>query len=50
MKPCRILVGWMLAALLLLSGVAWAQIVTEFSSGISSGPLGITTGPDGNLW
>src|ERR1700730_2683445 len=36
----------------LSSGVAQAQLVTEFSAGITAGsyPFGITTGPDGNLW
>ncbi|MGH8556631.1 MAG: hypothetical protein ACRESZ_04040 [Methylococcales bacterium] len=39
-------------ALLDLSGAARAQIVTEFSVGITAGaaPEGITAGPDGNLW
>jgi streptogramin lyase len=52
MEPCRILLGCILASLCLLSGGAWAQIVAEFSTGITAGaqPLGITTGPDGNLW
>lgn len=50
MKPCRILLGCMLASLCLLSGGAWAQVVTEFSAGISGSPLLITAGPDGNLW
>ena len=52
MKPCRILLGCMLASLCLLSGGAWAQVVTEFSAGITAGarPSGITAGPDGNLW
>jgi streptogramin lyase len=42
----------MLASLCLLSGGAYAQVVTEFSAGISAGsaPFGITAGPDGNLW
>ncbi len=33
-------------------GVAEAQTITEFSAGITAGayPLGITAGPDGNLW
>src|SRR4029434_7383036 len=41
-----------LASLCLLSGSAWAQVVTEFSTGITAGaaPFGITAGPDGNLW
>ena len=52
MKPCRILLGCMLASLCLLSGGVRAQVVTEFSAGISAfaGPFGITAGPDGNLW
>jgi len=53
MRPCRILLGCMLASLCLLPGGAWAQVVTEFGTGISAGfpaPLGITAGPDGNLW
>ena len=52
MKSCRILLGCMLASLCLLSGGAWAQVVTEFSAGITAGaaPYGITAGPDGNLW
>jgi hypothetical protein len=35
-----------------LSGGAWAQVVTEFGSGITTGagPLSIVAGPDGNLW
>jgi len=40
------------ALLGLSSGVAHAQVVTEFSAGITAGatPFGITAGPDGNLW
>ena len=40
------------ALLGLVAGDARAQIVTEFSSGITAGaaPDGITAGPDGNLW
>jgi len=36
----------------LLSGGAWAQVVTEFSTGITANaqPFGISAGPDGNLW
>src|ERR1700737_133301 len=36
----------------LSGGAAQAQVVTEFSAGItaSAGPEGITAGPDGNLW
>jgi streptogramin lyase len=42
----------MLASLCLVCGGAWPQVVTEFSAGITPGarPLGIVTGPDGNLW
>src|SRR5450631_3218903 len=52
MKPCRIVAGCMLALLCLLSGGASAQVITEFSVGITPGaePFGITAGPDGNLW
>src|SRR4030095_8203584 len=53
MKSFRIFLGCsMLASLCLLSGSAWAQVVTEFSTGITAGaaPFGITAGPDGNLW
>src|SRR6266542_683651 len=37
---------------LLLAGVGSGHTITEFSAGISpgAGPLGITAGPDGNLW
>jgi virginiamycin B lyase len=52
MKPCRILLGCMLTSFCLLSDGALAQVVTEFSAGITAGasPTGITAGPDGNLW
>jgi hypothetical protein len=52
MKPCRALLACVLASLSLLSGGAWGQVVTEFSTGITAGaaPDGITAGPDGNLW
>ena len=48
----QILLGWTLASLCLLSGGAWAQVVTEFSTGITGGarPYNITAGPYGNLW
>ncbi len=51
MKHC-ILPGWLLASLCLLSGVTGAQVITEFSAGITPGsePYYITAGPDGNLW
>jgi len=45
--------SWRLGLLLLfLTAAARAQIITEFSSGISpsSQSEGITAGPDGNLW
>lgn len=40
------------ALLGLSSGAAQAQVVTELSAGITAGaqPIGITAGPDGNLW
>jgi streptogramin lyase len=40
------------ALLALTCGAAQAQVVTEFSAGITAGavPLNITAGPDGNLW
>ena len=52
MKFCRILLGSMLSLHCLLSGSVSAQVVTEFSSGITGGaaPVNITAGPDGNLW
>jgi hypothetical protein len=52
MKCDRILFGCVLASACLLCGGAWAQVVTEFSSGMSAGavPNGIAAGPDGNLW
>ena len=52
MNLFRILPVGMLASLCLLDGDASAQVVTEFSAGITAnaGPLGITEGPDGNLW
>src|SRR5438128_620340 len=52
MKLDRIVRGCMLASLCLMSGGAIAQVVTEFSTGITAGaqPRGITAGPDGNLW
>src|ERR1700731_3351423 len=51
MKCDRILLGCMLASLCLLSGGAWAQVVTEFAiPTANSDPIGITAGPDGALW
>ena len=39
-------------AVLLSTGAARGQVVTEFGAGISpsAGVRGITAGPDGNLW
>ena len=52
MKPCRIVLGSMLASLCFLSIGAHAQVITEYSAGITNGaaPQFITAGPDGNLW
>ena len=52
MNHRSILKGCMLSSLFLLCGGASAQVVTEFSAGISPGAVltGITAGPDGNLW
>lgn len=52
MKPRHALLACTFATLCLLSGSGWAQVVTEFSAGISPGaiPGTITLGPDGNLW
>src|SRR4030095_2967009 len=43
---------WILVSHCLLSGGVGAQLVTEFSAGITAGatPQGITGGPDGNVW
>jgi streptogramin lyase len=52
MKTSRIVLGCILASFVFLAGSAGAQVVTEFSAGITegAGPYGITAGPDGNLW
>jgi hypothetical protein len=52
MEPCRILLGCMLASFCMLSGGTGAQVVTEFSAGVTANasPGGIAAGPDGNLW
>ena len=52
MKTSRIVLGCILASFVFLAGGAGAQVVTEFSAGItpSAGLGGITAGPDGNLW
>src|SRR4051812_31795347 len=51
MKACRVVVVCVLVSLCLPAG-AWAQVVTEYSVGITDGsyPTGIATGPDGNVW
>ena len=52
MKTYRMILGCILASLGFLASGAGAQMITEFSTGITAGagPTGITTGPDGNLW
>src|SRR5436309_13520077 len=52
MKTSRIVLGCILASLGFLAGGAGAQIITEFSAGISAGAglANIIAGPDGNLW
>ena len=53
MKPFRVLVGYVLASSLCLSSAgAVAQVITEFTDGLSDGarPMNIVAGPDGNLW
>ena len=48
----RRFLGCLLCAGCVISASAVAQVVTEFSAGITanSNPIGITAGPDGNLW
>ena len=52
MKTSRIVLGCILALLGFLAGGACAQVITEFSAGITAGAGlgGIAGGPDGNLW
>ena len=52
MKSRRSVLSSLLASFCLMSAGAAAQVVTEFSFGITAGasPYGITSGPDGNLW
>ena len=50
MKRSRAVVGGLIGIMWLLCGVASAQVVTEFSAGITGIPTYITSGPDGNLW
>jgi hypothetical protein len=50
MKHCRIFVGSALVSFCLTFDDARAQVITEFSDGITgSFPTGIARGPDGNL-
>ena len=51
MNPCRVIVGSALVSFCLTFDDARAQVVTEFSDGITAGSFatGIATGPDGNL-
>ena len=47
----RLLIGWIIALLCLVSGEAMAQVViTEFGDALVSQPRAITAGADGNLW
>jgi streptogramin lyase len=52
MKNGRVPFGWVFALLCFMPGGAWAEVIAEFGSGITTGafPYGITAGPDGNLW
>jgi streptogramin lyase len=51
MRPRLTLTGCLLAAALLVPGVAAAATITEFRTPTpASAPLGITSGPDGALW
>jgi streptogramin lyase len=46
----RIFLGALLTSLGFLAGAADAQLITEFSAGITGAASDITAGPDGNLW
>jgi streptogramin lyase len=52
MNPRSSIVSMVIASACMLSHDAHAQVVTEFSTGITAGaaPYGITSGPDGNVW
>jgi hypothetical protein len=50
MKTSRMVLGSILALFGLLARGVGAQVATEFSAGITSAPLRITAGPDGNPW
>lgn len=52
MKRSPVALHAVAAMLFLVSWAASAQVITEFSAGISAGaaPAFITAGPDGNLW
>ena len=52
MKTSRIALSILFASIAFACGTACAQVVTEFTFGISAdaSPTRITAGPDGNLW
>ena len=50
MKTSGILLGYVLTCLGFVAGGAGAQVVTEFGAGITSAPIRIAAGPDGNVW
>src|SRR5438876_6556674 len=52
MTPGRMVFGYLLALFCLWPSGAMAQVITEFSAGITAAafPYDITAGPDGNLW
>ena len=52
MKIPRVALALLFASIGLVCGRPWAQVVTEFSTGISTGAavIAITQGPDGNMW
>jgi streptogramin lyase len=52
MKIPRVARALLFASIGLVCDSAWAQVVTEFSTGITAGAavVAITQGPDGNLW
>ncbi len=52
MQSIRVLFGWMLTALILLSASAAAQVITEFRTSETnySFTASVVTGSDGNIW
>ena len=52
MKTLRIALALLFASIGLVCGSSWAQVITEFSAGITAGAavVAITQGPDGNMW